>query len=237
MTERQLGFARLWTGYRTLLQSHPQEVEALLSRVKDYDHTLRAFGLQDHELDGNPRLRSHWIAGILVLQLILVYLVLPPILLVGFVANLPTALAIGALAKTASRAYKDEASVKLLVGAVAFPLTWLVIAILAGGGVALLHTIFPRIPDAPFLTGLIAFVLCAVGAFVALHYQRLVRETLRSIGVRMTRAWRSDTIEQLRLERSELYEGMMRLSKGLRLPGTLARDGRVLAAPQNPARD
>ncbi len=228
MAERQLGFARLWAGYRALRKTHPREVDALLSRVGDYDQDLRAFGLHDHELDGNPRLRSHWVAAVLLLQVILVYLLLPPILLVGFVANVPTALLVTAVSKGASRAYKDEATVKLLLGAVAFPLTWLVIAVLAGAGVAALHTIYPRIPNAPFLTGVVAFVLSALGGLVVVHYQRLVQETLRAIRVRFTRARRTDAIRELREERSELYDGMIGLSKGLELPGTLARDGRVL---------
>ena len=227
MAERQLGFARLWTGYRALMKTHPQGVGALLSRVGDYDRDLRAFGLHDHELDGNPRLRSHWVAAIFLLQLIMVYLLLPPILLVGFVANVPTALLVTAVSKGASRAGKDVASVKLLVGAVAFPFTWLVIAILVGAGVAVLHTIYPMIPNASFLTGVVAFFLSALGGFVVLHYQRLVQETLRAIRVRFTRARRTDAIQQLREERSELYDGMIGLSKGLELPGTLAKDGRV----------
>ena len=57
------------------------------------------------------------------------YLLLPPVFLVGFVANVPTALVVTAVSKGASRAYKDEATVKLLLGAIAFPLTWLVSAI------------------------------------------------------------------------------------------------------------
>ena len=50
----------------------------------------------------------------------------------------------------------------------------------------------------------------------------------RAIRVRFTRARRTDAIQQLREERSELYDGMIGLSKGLELPGTLAKDGRVL---------
>ena len=94
MTERQLGFARLWVAYRALVKTHPEEIASLLARVSDYDQDLRAFGLHDHELDGNPHLRSRWVAAALLLQVVLVYLLLPPILLIGFVANVPTALLI-----------------------------------------------------------------------------------------------------------------------------------------------
>ena len=228
MTERQLGFARLWVAYRALVKTHPEEIASLLARVSDYDQDLRAFGLHDHELDGNSHLRSRWVAAALLLQVVLVYLLLPPILLIGFVANVPTALLITAVAKGASRAYKDEATVKLILGTVAFPLTWLIVAGLAGAGVEALHTIYPQIPRAPFLTATVAFLLSAIGGFVALHYQRLVQETLRALRVRFTRTRRSEVIRQLREVRSELYEGMIDLSRGLDLPGTLARNGRVL---------
>jgi 1-acyl-sn-glycerol-3-phosphate acyltransferase len=232
MVERQRAFARLWAGYKARMRTHPDEVERLLARVEEYDQDLRALGIRDHELDRSPPLRSYWLAGILVFQVILVYLVLPPILLVGIVANLPTALAILALSKGASSGYKDEASVKLLVGAIAFPLTWLAIALMVAWGQTRLAAMYPRIPEAPVLTGVLAFVLSGVGGAVAVQYQRLVKATLRAIRVRLTRARRSGTIRRLRGERAELHDWMMRLAEGLELPGTVSPDGRVVASRQ-----
>ena len=227
MEERQLGFARLWKGYRALLRTHPRRVEELFAHVKDYDRDLRTLGLQDHELDGVSHLRSLWVAGILFFQWVLAYLLLPPILIVGYVANIPTALLVAAVSKAASRANKDAASMKLILGVVAFPLTWFLIGVLVSRGVAVLHTVYPTIPDAPFLTGLVAFTLSALGGIVAVHYIRLVRQTFRSFGVTLTRARRADAIRRLRSQRSELYEAMMALSEGLDLPGMAAADGRV----------
>ena len=227
MEERQLGFARLWEGYHTLVRTQPQKVHELFLRVQDYDRDLRALGLQDHDLDGVPHLRSLRVAATLTSQWALAYLFLPPILMVGYVANVPTALLVTAIAKAASKASKDEASMKLLVGAVAFPLTWLLIALLVGGGVAVLHRLYPTIPNAPFLTGLVAFALSALCGIVALHYLRLVRKTYRSIGVTLTRARRAHAIQRLRGQRSELYDAMVALAEGLDLPGMVATDGRV----------
>jgi hypothetical protein len=116
---------------------------------------------------------------------------------------------------------------KLIFGVVAFPLTWLVIAVLVSRGFGGLHAIYPSIPDAPFLTGLFAFALSALGGLVAVHYIRLARQTFRSFGVRLTRARRSGAITRLRTQRSELYERMMTMSKGIELPGIAAIDGRV----------
>jgi hypothetical protein len=173
---------------------------------------------------------SLWLTGILVLQAILVWLVLPTLLVIGFVVNLPTALALTALAKGASKAYKDEASVKVLVGAVAFPLTWLTVALLVGWGQTQIHTLYPQVPNAPIITGVLAFFLSALGGIVALVYQRLLAETMRSIRIRLTRARRSDSIHRLREERSRLYDQLMQLSEGLDLPGAVTPNGRVVEA-------
>ena len=75
------------------------------------------------------------------------------------------------------------------------------------------------------MTGLIAFCLSALGAYVALNYQRYARQTLRSINLRLTRFRRKRTLVRLRKERAELYDAFVELGRGLDLPGTLAPDG------------
>lgn len=222
MKERQLGFARLWTGYRALMRADSRTVDQLFLRLQEYDRDLRALGLQDHELDRLSFLRSLWRAGVVVLQWALAYVFLPPILLVGYAANAPTALVVTTVSKASAAADKDEASMKLLLGTIAFPLTWLVIAVLVSRGVAVAHPIYPSIPDAPLLTGAMAFALSALGGFVALHYFRLIRQTYRSIGVTLTRARRSEAIRRLRAQRSDLYESMLALSEGLDPPAPTA---------------
>jgi hypothetical protein len=164
----------------------------------------------------------------LVLQALFVYLVLPPLFLVGWLVNLPTATLLLGVAKASAAKVKDEASVKLLLGVVAFPLTWLVVAVLAGLGQAGLHHLLPEVPQAPLLTGVIAFVLCAVGAVVALQYQRRAREVLRSLRVRFARSQSRATIRRLQVERSEIFDAVMKLAEGLALPGKVAADGRVV---------
>jgi 1-acyl-sn-glycerol-3-phosphate acyltransferase len=228
MVEKILGFARFWTGYNALLSTRPKETQEIINRTKCYDEELRSLHLQDHELDGSPPLTSLWLPLFIVLQALFVYLVLPPILLIGYIANLPTALLLLALSKLSAKAYKDEASFKLLVGALAFPLTWLLVAVLVGWGQSLLHTAYPQIPNAPLLTGILAFFLSALGGIVALQYLRLARETARAIRVRLTRARRANTIDRLLKERSEIYEQVMGMAQGLDLPGIVAADGRIL---------
>jgi hypothetical protein len=211
-------------------RTHPEQIRKLVEDVREYDEDLRALGIEDHELDESPRLASAWLTGILVLQAILVWLVLPTLLVIGIVVNLPTALALTALAKGASKAYKDEASVKVLVGAVAFPLTWLTVALLVAWGQTQIHTLYPQVPNAPVITGVLAFFLSALGGFVALMYQRWLAATIRSIRVRLTRARRSDSIGRLKEERARLYELLMQLSEGLDLPGAVAPNGRIVQA-------
>jgi len=230
MAERVLGFSRLWTGYNVRTRTHPEEAGKLLDSVREYDEDMRGLGIEDHELDEDPRLASLWLTANLIMQAIVIWFVLPPLLVIGFVVNLPTALALTALSKFASKAYKDEASVKVLVGAIAFPLTWLVVALLVAWGQTRLHTLYPQIPNAPVITGAFAFFLSALGGIVALMYQRWVSRTMRSIRVRLTQARRSDSIKRLREERSRLFDRLMELSAGLELPGEVAPDGRILPA-------
>ena len=236
MKERVLAFSRMWTGYNTRIGTHPEEVEHLFARVREYDEDMRELGLHDHELDSSPRLASPWLGAILVLQVMLVYLLLPPILILGYIVNVPAALAVWIVSKTAARKQKDEASLKLVAGAIAFPVTWLVVALLVALGNRLLEPIYPAIPGSPLWTGVTAFFLSAAGAYVVLNYQRLAKHTVRSIRVRLTRYRRKAALEQLRHERTKLYDGFAKLSKGLDLPGRLEPDGRVVDAERGDAR-
>lgn len=228
LLEKQIGFSRIWAGYQNRHASHPEEVEGLMERVREYDADLRALRLEDHELDRNPRLASPWLALIILAQIVTVYMLLPPLLIVGYVVNLPAALLCLGVAKAMSRAKKDEASLKLLAGAVFFPLSWIAAGVLAALGHIRLHESFPALPDSPVITGVVTALLGAVGGAVAVHYGRLSRETLRAMRVRLRRRRRQDEIERLKGERQSLYEWLIRLAEGLDLPGEIARDGRVV---------
>ncbi len=225
--ERVLGFARLWEGYRQRLLTHPREVAELEERVEAYDDDLRALGLEDHELDSAPAFAAFWPTTLLAAQVVFVYLLLPPVLVIGYLVNLPTALLLVGVSKLGSAAYKDEATVKLLLGAVAFPATWLAVAVAVGWGERHLAVLYPAIPDAPWWTGVIAFFLSAAGGAVALVYWRLARLTFRNLRVRMTRARRRRSVERLREERGKIFERITELAEGLSLPGRVESDGRV----------
>lgn len=228
MQEKVLGFARIWKGYNARLETHPEEVAAMRARLARYDETLRALSLEDHELDLDPRLVSPWLGFLLFLQLATVYLVLPPLLVVGYLVNLPVALLLIGISKLASRAYKDEATVKVLLGAVLFPLTWIAVGVLAARGNVWLRAAMPGVPDVPILSGVVMALLSAIGGAAGMRYLRVARETARAVRVRLLRRWRRREVERLRQERAELFDAIIALSAGLDLPGRVEPDGRIV---------
>ncbi len=212
MKERVMAFSRLWAGYNERARTHPEEVGEIVRRIQAYDADLKALGIEDHELYGGRPLLSPRSALSAFLQALLVYFVLPPVLLIGYVVNLPAAALVSLLSRWGAAARKDVASLKLVAGAFAFPLLWLAVALLVAWGDSRLAGLYPRFRGAPVLTGAFAFVLSAFGAMVALHYQRVASQTLRAVRVRLTRWRRSSTLERLRTERASLYDALRRLA-------------------------
>jgi 1-acyl-sn-glycerol-3-phosphate acyltransferase len=212
MKERVMAFSRLWEGYNDRAQTHPGEVREIVRRIQTYDADLSALGIEDHELYGRRPIFSPRSALSAVLQALLVYFVLPPVLLIGYVVNLPAAALVSLLSRWGAAGRKDVASVKLVAGALAFPLLWSAAALLVAWGDTRLSRLYPQFRGAPLLTGAFAFVLSAFGAIVALHYQRVASHTLRAVRVRLTRWRRSSTLERLRAERASLYDELRRLA-------------------------
>ncbi|MFO0631900.1 MAG: 1-acyl-sn-glycerol-3-phosphate acyltransferase [Nannocystaceae bacterium] len=229
--ERVLGFARVRAGYYALQAHAPEQVASLRQRVELYDTDLRALQLEDYDLDRDPALLSPWLAILLVLQAIAVFLLLPPLIVVGYVVNLPTALLLRGLARLGAKLEKDEATIKLLVGLVLFPATW----IAAGVGAAQLHehlhAIYPALPRSPLWAGLATAVLSGIGGAAAIRYLRVAREVARAVRVRLTRQRRWVAVQRLRIERGKLCDEITAMAQDLALPGSVAPDGRVIAAP------
>ncbi len=226
--ERTLGFARVRAGYNARVETHPEEVGVLRVRVTEYDADLRALRLEDHELDRGPRLASKSVAMILAHQVVLVFVLLPPVVLLGWAINLPVLLGLWILSKVLSAKRKDEASVKVAFGVVAFPVTWLVVGLFAAWGHQQIGAAVPGIPNAPILAGVFTVLLGIVGGMVALQYLRVARDTARAVRVRFTRARRRVTLARLKIERSEIYDELMAMMGDLALPGAVASDGRVV---------
>ncbi len=230
LRERVLGLARVRRAYLALRESRPEETARLEERVRSYDRTLTALGLEDHELGTRADLASPWRTLLLVAQAVGVYLLLPPLLVLGYVVNTPVALALGAFARRTGGKVKDQASIKVIVGVLVFPLVWLAVSLLVAWGQINLHDLFPgRVPEAPWLAGITTFLLCSVGGWAAVRYLRLAGETYRAIRVRLTRTMRGRAVHRLARERAVLFEAAAALAEDMELPGEVTPDGRVTA--------
>lgn len=229
VTDKTVGFARIRAAYYHRLETHPEQVSALRDRVGEYDRSLRALGIEDHDLDHDPRLASPWLGIILFLQVLFVFLFLPPLLLVGYSINGPTALVVLLLSKLGAEKKKDVATIKILAGGLLFPLTWAAAAALGAMAHSELHAVFKSIPDTPILAGTTLALLAAVGGAMSLRYLHVAQETLAAVRVRLTRARRKVAVSRLRLERAELFDDLMKLAEGIALPGSLAEDGSLSA--------
>ncbi|MEE2750303.1 MAG: 1-acyl-sn-glycerol-3-phosphate acyltransferase [Myxococcota bacterium] len=227
MKERVAGMARIWTGYQARLATNPELVNPLLSRVREYDADLNALGIEDHELDRSPRLASPWLPILLLVQFIGVFLLMPPIVLAGYVLNIPTALFIGAISKTLAKEHKDVASIKLVAGLVFFPITWGLWMWLAAWGQLEVYATFPGLPRAPIAAALSTLAMAIIGGGLSVRYARVAQETLRALRVRFTRRTRTRTLARLKTERSEIHDAILLLADGIELPGSVGEDGKV----------
>ena len=215
IVERVRHFGRIWKNYQVATRTHPEETSEVLSGVAFYDRCLRALKIEDHELDGASGSLSRRRTTLLLLQFLVVYLVLPPFLVLGVLINLPPMLLLQGLTKAVATKYKDEASIKLLVGAVLFPFTWLLVAWLVAWGGGILAAGYPEIPYSPTLTAVVALVLSAFGGVLALQFRQLASDTLRSLRVRLTLTRRKHAVEWLRQERSSLFDRFLALDRKL----------------------
>lgn len=229
LEERLLGFRRVWEARRAIESKDPAKVEALRQEVEEYQEDLRALRLKDHELDHAPRLVSFGLTAILLLQVVFVHMLMPPLLLVGYAANGPTVLLLILICRVFCEEEKDVATVKLLVGTVLFPLTWLGIGLLAGNYHRQLLEVFPTLPGASWAVGLSAALMAVVGGALALRNLRLAQRIRRAARVRLTRGLRDKAIDQLLGRRAEIHDQLMAVSEGLDLPGTVGPDGRIRA--------
>jgi len=235
MHERQVGFARMWALYNHAAHARPQELQAVVDELAEYDADLRTLGLEDHELDRTPRAGRIWPTALTVAQVVAVFVVLPAPLVLGGIVNLvPTAI-LKAVALIAAREDKDVATIVVLLGAWLYPLTWLVAGGLGAWAATELHDAYPVIPSQPGFAALVVMGFGVVGGMAALRYVRLVRETARAMRVRLTRARQRLALAHLSVERDELTDALEALeaaaiAEGAELPGVVTADGAVVAS-------
>ena len=230
MEEKVLGLTRIWVGYRERLRTRPAEVTSLMKRIARYDRDLLALRVEDHELDRPPPVIRPGFWLILISQLVSVFLLLPPFLLIGYVVNLPTAWLVAQVARRYGREGKDFATLKLIAAVVLFPVTWALWSWLAAWISTHPRTqaVAPWLPDRPLLAAALMLPFSVMGGLVMLLYVEMAGGTWRAVRVRLTRGMRARSLLRLQVERGRLCDALVELSEGLALPGAVGHDGRIL---------
>ena len=234
MAERRLGFARFWVGYYARMKTDPEETKRLVVRIRRYDEAMRILRLEDRDLDRQSRRDMARRLLLLTAEAITVYLLLPPLVLLGYIVNLPTALLLKVASTKISESRKEQAGLKVALGVVAFPITWLSVSVIVGWARPALWTRYSWTPPSPALAALFTLLVCVVGGLFALRYHRLSRDLARTLRALLTRRRRIEAIRRMRERRSQLYDLTMQLAEGLDLPGQVRPDGRIVAAPRSP---
>ncbi|HUP91810.1 MAG TPA: 1-acyl-sn-glycerol-3-phosphate acyltransferase [Solimonas sp.] len=196
-------FAQIHDAYVALRTSAPQRTAALRIAVDHYDRDLLNLGLEDTELDGDPPLAAPGLLWLVLLQALLVFLLLPPVLAIGFLVNAPVALAVRGIALLAGKFKKDQATIKLLAAVLLYPLAWIAVGVVGWKAHVQLHQQY-GLPDAPVAAGVALTLIAMIGGALALFYLEFARATARSIRVRLTRMQRLRSLARLRGERARL---------------------------------
>ena len=230
MDERVIGLARVWTAYKQRAAANPAEVAVLRKRIERYDRDLRTLKIDDHEIDDPPPI-GPWFWLTLALQVIAVVFILPPLLLIGAIVNVPPAALVLLFARLVGREHKDMASLKLVAGIILFPLTWAVWGWLAFRGTISTQSIFSWMPSGGMPAAVLMVLLSVIGAVVLLRYFVLAVAVWRAVRVRLTRGRRARSLIRLKLERARLCDELVAMTRDIALPGRVAPDGRVVRVP------
>lgn len=233
VTEKILGFARVQSAYYERLASHPEAAARLRADVETYDEMLTALGLDDHELDATPRPGSYWRLLVTAAHSFFVFLLLPPMLLLAYLVNLPPALAALGISRKISSDRHAQATYKLATGAVLFPLTWLATVFIGAWAHQELAALYPVLPDWPLVSGSILAGLSMVGAVHMLSYQSVARQSWKNLRIRFRRRRLSEQIAAALQERRRIFEEVVVLSEGLVLPGELSDDGSLTTGAES----
>ena len=204
---------------RVLAAAPEAEATALVTLVARYKMLLGFADLNDRDLVHHRRLSTH-VRRLVLLALLII--VLAPLAVAGLFANLlPVALVL--VAGLVPRAPVSKGTTRILVGALAFPLTWTVIALNdsdAGSfGAWLRQVTYPAdalLGDAPadrqgFLAGLLVFVLVPLLGAVALVLAERMWAFLRGLVAWRTLLDRRGQLPDILARRAEVVAETRRL--------------------------
>ncbi len=186
---------RFMAGYSTLRDKEPQRLAAISARIDRFEAEVRRAGVDPKTLQpGSTSSRSA--AAILDALGLLIML---PVAVVGTIVNYPVYRLVGLITTRLSREDDDIiATIKMISGALLFPITWIVISVAIGIRFGLLW-------------GIAALLLAPLTGYVALlFFERLdgVIAGARAVVLARFRRW-----GYLRLvaERGEIREEILRL--------------------------
>ncbi len=189
---------RFMAGYTTLRTQAPERLEAISTRITQYETELREAGLDPQTLKPTAVRGAHNISeavkalGVIVLGL--------PLALVGTIVNYPAYHIVGSLATGLSRGDEDIlATIKIIAGALVYALIWIIAALVVGLNFGA-------------MVGLGALVLAPISGYAALlFFERLddLRAGVKAVAVSRFQRW-----GYLRLvaERTAIREEIMTLA-------------------------
>ena len=215
MQQRDAGFARVWAGYRKQRAIDPRVVDRLVLRVTRYGEALRLLGLSDRDLDGAPVWRTVWRTSLLCAEALVMLLLLPTVVLIGNLVNLPAALLIVLGARKLSATRKEQAGLKMFLGLIVLPTAWMAASLAVGLAWAEPLPGFDWRPEALWarVAGMLA--LCLLSALLGLRYHRFIAELRHGLRALWAGGFRRGTVERLRRRRSELYDEVIGLVAAL----------------------
>jgi len=209
VASRTAGFARVWAGYRVRRETHPDEIADLRRDLEAYDAGIRSLGVEDADLDLDPLVGPPVHVVGTLLSALLVGALLPPLLVLGAVANVPPYWALKGVTRAMARAEKDGATVKILGGLVLFPLAWTAVGVAAARGIE----VGLDLPDAPVLAGVVVALLCAAGGVAVLLASEMAVGLARAVRVRFARRRWADRLPALRTMRAGLHDRFLALAR------------------------
>jgi 1-acyl-sn-glycerol-3-phosphate acyltransferase len=122
---------RLMAGYTTLRTKAPERLATISGRITRFEIELRDAGLDPKTLQPENLMAGG--AAALALKGLVFLLFVAPLALVGTVINYPAYRLVGFIATGLSRNDEDIiATIKMIAGALLFPLTWILVAVAIG---------------------------------------------------------------------------------------------------------
>lgn len=211
MQERDEGFARVWAGYRKQRAIDPGVVDRLVARVTRYGEALRLLGLSDRDLDGAPLGRTVWRVILLGAEALLMLLLLPTVVLIGNLVNLPAALLVALGARKLSVTRKEQAGLKMFLGLIILPMAWMAASLAVGLAWTEPLPGFDWRPEALWVRVAGMLALCVLSALLGLRYHRFIAELGHGLRALWVGGFRRDTVKRLRRQRSALYDEVIGL--------------------------